>query len=89
MGDPGDYSTEQNLVWYSLFDWGVDAFDEAGTELIHFFQYHGVLLKKPDQGMVDEAINNSGEMGVWPKEGSIVEKEEYVIVKLGEGYGEE
>ena len=84
MDEPEEYSTEQNLVWYSIFDWGVDAFDEPGTELIHFFRYHGYPLKQADSLMQEQAAEIAEEMSVWPKEGSILETEEYVIVKLGD-----
>ena len=81
---PDEYSTEQNLVWYSLFDWGVDAFEEPGVELIRFFQYHGFMLKEPEIFMCEEAKRYGNELTVWPQEGSVMERDAYVIVKLGE-----
>ena len=84
MGEMEDYSTVQNMVWYSLYDWGVDAFDEAGTEITNFFRYHGYPLIEATSQMQQEAESIARNMSVWPKEGSVLETEEYIIVKLGE-----
>lgn len=83
-GEKKRYSIVQNMVWYPMFDWAEDAFDEPGTELIEFFQMNGYSLKKPSSDMKEEAEIIAEEMSVWPRAGSILETEEYVIVKLGE-----
>lgn len=82
--DNKKYEIVQNPAWYSVFDWGVDAFDEHATEIANFFAYHGHTIKvatREEKWSILEAVQN---MPIWPKQGSIVETEEYVIVKLGE-----
>lgn len=86
-GEEKQYAIVQNMVWYPMFDWAVDAFDEPGTELIAFFRMNGYPLLTPDQAMKEEALTYAAGMSVWPKDGSILETEEYVIVKLGESEG--
>ena len=77
------YAIVQNPVWYPMFDWAVDAFDEPGTELIAFFHMHGYPLLTPTQAMKEEALVLGADLPAWPQEGSIVEREDYIIVKLG------
>ena len=84
--EPGEekrYAIVQNPVWYPMFDWAVDAFGEPGTELIAFFRMHGYPLAAPTQAMKEEALAFGADLPVWPQEGSIVEREDYIIVKLG------
>ncbi len=84
--EPGEekrYAVVQNPVWYPMFDWAVDAFDEPGTELIAFFRMHGYPLAAPTQAMKEEAQAFGADLPVWPQAGSIVEREDYIIVKLG------
>ena len=86
-GDDGEkkqYAVVQNPVWYPMFDWAVDAFDEPGTELIQFFRMNGYALLMPETSMKENALILAETMAVWPKEGSVLEMEDYVIVKLGE-----
>lgn len=83
-GEAKQYSIVQNMVWYPMFDWAVDAFEEPGTELIAFFGMNGYPLLEPDPEMKEEALAFASEMAVWPKDGSIRETDEYVVVKLGE-----
>lgn len=78
------YAIVQNMVWYPMFDWGVDAFGEPGTELIEFFNMNGYPLEAPEPEMKEEAERYRSDMAVWPKDGSILETERYIVVKLGE-----
>lgn len=78
------YSTVQNLVWYNVFDWGLEAFEGRGTELIAFFKWHGYHLLGAQEWMYEDAESYARTMPVWPRPGSIRETQEYVIVKLGE-----
>ena len=78
------YEIVQNPAWYAVFDWGTDAFDEHATEIANFFAYHGHFIEVATREEKWEQLEMAQSMPVWPKEGSIVETEEYVIVKLGE-----
>ena len=78
------YEIVQNLAWYSVFDWGVDAFDEQATEIANFFAYHGYPIQVATREEKAEVEGYADNMTVWPKEGSILELENCVIVKLGE-----
>lgn len=78
------YEIIQNPAWYSVFAWGVDAFDEQATEIANFFAYHGYPIETATREEKWEILPEVQEMPVWPKAGSIVETDEYVIVKLGE-----
>lgn len=78
------YEIVQNPAWYAVFDWGVDAFDEHATEIANFFAYHGHAIEVATREEKWSILEEVQDMPVWPKEGSIVETEEYVIVKLGE-----
>jgi len=78
------YSTVQNFVWYQVFDWGTEAFEGYGTELLRFFKWHGYHLRQATASMYEDAERYADTMAVWPKEGSILETEEYVIIKLGD-----
>lgn len=83
-GEKKQYAIVQNPVWYPMFDWAVDAFDEPGTELIKFFRMHGHAIAMPEASMKEEAEKVAENMPVWPREGSVLETEDYIIVKLGE-----
>ena len=78
------YEIVQNPAWYSVFAWGVDAFDEQATEIANFFAYHGYPIEVATREEKWEILKEVQDMPVWPKEGSIVEMNDYVIVKLGE-----
>ncbi len=85
--DPDEYrkyEIVQNPAWYSVFDWGVDAFDEHATEIANFFAYHGYQIQVASRDEKEEMEYLAEDMPVWPKEGSILELDDYVIVKLGD-----
>lgn len=83
-GTDKKYEIVQNPVWYSVFDWGTDAFDEHATEIANFFAFHGYPIQVASREEMREMSPCAQELPVWPKEGSILELEDYVIVKLGE-----
>jgi hypothetical protein len=78
------YEIVQNPAWYSVFDWGTDAFDEHATELKNFFAYHGYTIQVASRAEKVLVADLAAEMPIWPKEGSIIETDQYVVVKLGE-----
>lgn len=79
------YSTVQNFVWYNIFDWGTDAFEGRGTEILQFLKWHGYRLTQATEEMYEEAAAYVQGMPVWPQKGGIWETDEFVIVKLGDG----
>lgn len=84
VDDNKKYEIVQNPAWYSVFDWGVDAFDEHATEIANFFAYHGHAIDVATREEKWSILESVQDMPVWPKNGSIAETEDYVIVKLGE-----
>ncbi len=78
------YEIIQNPAWYSVFSWGVDAFDEQATEIANFFAYHGYPIETASREEKWAILPDVQDMPVWPKVGSIVETKDHVIVKLGE-----
>lgn len=64
----------------SVLDWGRYAFD-TDEELVRFFAMHGHKIKAlTDTSLYEEAENFSLELPEFPKEGSIVDRGEYIIV---------
>lgn len=78
------YEIVQNMAWYAVFDWGVDAFDEHATEIANFFAFHGHPIQVATREEKWALLEMVQDMSIWPKEGSILETDQYVIVKLGE-----
>ncbi len=78
------YSIVQNFVWYNIFDWGTDAFEGRGTEILQFMKWHGYHLLQATEEMYKDAETYAVDMPCWPQEGSIRAMNEYVIVKLGD-----
>lgn len=80
----GYYYSETPLI--SVLDWGVNAFDETNVELLKFMEMHGhsfLLEKDPEKYRKAEEIIKEQEMPGWPKEGSILETEEFIVVNFG------
>ena len=80
----GYYYSETPLI--SVLDWGVNAFDETNVELLKFMEMHGhsfLLEKDPEKYQKAEEIIKEQEMPSWPKEGSILETEEFIVVNFG------
>lgn len=66
----------------SYFEW--DGGNE--TRLIDFLKMEGHTLIVPSVGQMEEAlaVTESGKMNTWPKENSIVETEDIIVVYLSE-----
>ena len=71
---------ETNVASYLA--WGIAAFGEPNTEILKFFHYLGYDLKRGNIKMYLEATEAIKNMPVFPTEGSIIEKEDYIIVHL-------
>lgn len=77
------YEIVQNPVWYAVFDWGTDAFEEHATEIANFFAYEGYPITVASMEEKSLVKDFADEMPVWPSKGSIMETEDYVVVKIG------
>lgn len=68
----------------SFPDWGATAFYQFDRELIKFWNMHGFSFQEDGNlGHYEEARELMKNGPVWPQEGSVVEKEEYIIVNFG------
>lgn len=80
---PAGYATAETPQ-LSFINWGTTAFHYFDRELIKFWEMHGFSFA--EDGNL-EHIANAKEMmkdgPAWPKEGSIVEMEDYIIVNFG------
>ncbi len=79
----------RNNVWVvqtpalSLIGWGIDAFG-GNQELIHFYNMHGhSFVGVNDYDTIHQAKMEYYNLPGWPKEGSIVETDEYIYVHFG------
>lgn len=66
----------------SVIRWGVNAFNEPNTELLKVFKYLGYDFKQGTRDMYNQAQAISGSMPSFPKEGSIRDMGNFIIVKL-------
>lgn len=69
---------------YSVFTWGNIAFEVWDKETHEFFAIHGHGFERimdPEECRAIQA--QYWELPNWPKEGSIVETDEYIVVKFG------
>ncbi|MBQ2803829.1 MAG: hypothetical protein IJF07_08025, partial [Lachnospiraceae bacterium] len=66
----------------SFINWGTVAFYQFDRELIKFWEMHGFSFEE-DAIHVDEAWKIMEDAPIWPAKGSIVEMEDYIIVKFG------
>lgn len=90
LGIPKGYNLgTKDVQGQSLFIW--DRYVSAEYELdsgrlYNFFNLYGYNIEKPDKSLIDnEKIKKQvSEMSIFPKEGSVVDYGDYVIVKLGE-----
>ncbi len=79
---PKGYSLSSEAV-YSVFTWGNIAFEGWDKETHHFFAMHGHEFERiPDAEACRSIQAQYMELPGWPKEGSILETEEYIIVKF-------
>lgn len=67
----------------SVINWGVYAFQDANSELLKFFAKNGYVFEQSTEEMFREGMREAVKMPSWPKEGSIIENENYILVKLG------
>ena len=80
---PGGYSLSSEAV-YSVFTWGNIAFEVWDKETHEFFAIHGHRFHRiMDPETCREVQAQYTDLPGWPKEGSIVETDQYIIVKLG------
>ena len=80
---PHGYSLSSEAV-YSVFTWGNIAFEVWDKETHEFFAVHGHDFKRITEPEACREIQAQHmELPGWPKEGSIVETEEYIVVKFG------
>ena len=67
----------------NLIGWGINAFG-GNQELIHFYNMHGHnFVGVNDYDTISKAQTDYFNIPCWPKEGSIVETDEYIIVSFG------
>lgn len=67
-----------------LYRWGQDAFEEGSTEIAKFFAMHGYKISPGTLGNWYEAKVLGEELPCFPKKGSMIEYNDYIIVKLAE-----
>lgn len=69
----------------STLRWGITAFDGTNGQLIEFWNMHGYSFQtETDLGKISDAEDMRVNMTVFPKEGSILELEDYIIVNIAE-----
>lgn len=77
------YSLSSEAI-YSVFTWGNIAFEVWDKETHEFFAMHGHSFERiMDPEECREIQSRYGDLPAWPKEGSIVETDEYIIVNFG------
>ena len=68
----------------SMINWGTYAYATPGRELIKFWKMHGFSFNwDGDLNHRAQALQIMQDDPVWPKEGYIVEMEDYIIVNVG------
>lgn len=75
------YIQETNCL--SIINWSEDSFEGTGRaaiKILRFFGYDGI--KEPTEEQVIEAQTTSDDMPSWPKEGSIADRGDYIVVKF-------
>lgn len=80
---PNGYSLSSEAI-YSVFTWGNHAFEGWDKETHAFFAMHGHEFERiSDVETVIEIQAQYDELPGWPKNGSIVETDEYIVVHFG------
>lgn len=79
----------RNQIWVaqtpdlSVIQWGMDAFD-SNEQLIQFMRMHGhSFVASDDMELAHKVTMENLNMPAWPKEGSIREEENYIIINFG------
>lgn len=63
--------------------WAVDAFGEVNTELLKLFSYLGYDYIQGTKEMYEDALIKAENKPAWPKNGSISDEDEYILVNFG------
>ncbi len=80
---PYGYSLSSEAV-YSVFTWGNRAFEGWDKETHDFFAMHGHNFERIENAeTVTQIQEKYADLPGWPKEGSIVETETYIVVHFG------
>lgn len=80
---PNGYSLSSEAV-YSVLTWGNIAFEVWDKETHEFFAIHGHEFNRISEPETCRDIQTRyRELPAWPKEGSIIETDEYIIVNFG------
>lgn len=72
---------------YSVLSWGVISFEGTNQEMFRFWEMHGhsfLMETDAEKHREANAYAEEQDMPAWPREGSILEREEYIIVRLGD-----
>ncbi len=79
----------RNNIWVaqtpslSVLSWGITAFD-GNQELIQFLKMHGhSFVATEGEDFIHQVMMDNLDMPAWPKQGSIREEEEYIIINFG------
>lgn len=68
---------------FPFIQWGLDAFDGTNGQMIKFMEMHGHSFQTvTDEAILQRARETAAAMPRWPKEGSVVPQEGYVIVNF-------
>lgn len=68
-------------MYHSMIEWGMYAFDCPGRELVNFLRMHGYSLQTvTDKNLLAKANLYAADFPKWPREGSIVKMDNYVII---------
>lgn len=67
----------------SVIQWGMSAFD-GNKELIKFMKMHGhEFVATEDIAFIQQVTMENLDMPVWPRDGSIKEYEDYIVINFG------
>jgi len=83
----GDHSYSPNIKraqsnGYPFINWGMTAFYEPGTELFIYLEMHGQYFVRPNAVQYVRAWDNISNMDKWPKENSIMEYQDTIVVRF-------
>ena len=67
---------------YSVFLWGLNAFEKKGEEITKFINYFGYEFLIATQEQYEDATEQYNELTDEEKKNNIVELENYIIVNL-------
>lgn len=70
-------------VGSSYITWGVKSFGEVNTELLKYFKLCGHTYKQGTEKQYVQAVKLQKSMASWPKQGSVLDNGDYIIVNLG------